>query len=92
MVNIYTWVGVSLGKSMYILRFVAAQGHEEGVQSAPVLYRFWAVLKVYQWIFCTKVVHIVSARIFLVQTVTCKVGGGLLFAHGWWCWLDCRGY
>ena len=66
---------------MYILRFVVAQGHEEGAQSAPILYRLWAVLKVYQWIFCTKVVHIVSTGIFLVRTVICKVGGGLRFAH-----------
>lgn len=66
---------------MYILRFVVAQGHEEGVQSAPVLYRFWAVLKVYQWIFCTKVVHIVSARIFLVQTVTCAKWVAVCFLH-----------
>lgn len=66
---------------MYILRFVVAQGHEEGTLSAPVLYRLWTVLKVYQWIFCTKIVHIVSIWIFLVQTVTCKVGGGLHFAH-----------
>ncbi|MFA7525690.1 MAG: hypothetical protein WCY91_09960 [Acidithiobacillus sp.] len=70
---------------MYILRFVVEQGHEEGAQSAPVFYRFWAVLKVYQWICCTKVVHIVSVRMFLVQVVTCKMGGGLRFAH--WCCL-----